>query len=264
MTISDRTRRSLHEFGLTDYEIRSYTSLLEIGPSTASELSEASTVPYSKIYEVLGSLEKKGWIEMEHGRPSKYYPKPPSVAMEITKSQLENSLRTNEALILGELQPIYERKGVRERPDIWIVRGDLNVLSKIRETIEHVQKEVLASVPTIPDSVANMLIPLIKSVAERGVRVQVMTMKKPANETMSKLMKYCEVRSREQMFGGGIIADGREVILILSQEDETMGLAIWSDHVGLATFAKNYFEYLWADTDLAKDNATLKHAKPTN
>ena len=78
----------------------------------------------------------------------------PPVAMEITKSQLENSLRTNEALILGELQPIYERKGVRERPDIWIVRGDLNVLAKIRETIEHVQKEILASVPTIPDSVA--------------------------------------------------------------------------------------------------------------
>src|SRR5208283_4459399 len=101
LTISDRVRRSLQEFGLTDYEIRSYTSLLEIGPATASELSEASAVPYSKIYEVLGSLEKKGWIEMEHGRPSKYYPKPPSVAMEITKSQLENSLRTNEALILG-------------------------------------------------------------------------------------------------------------------------------------------------------------------
>ena len=258
MTISDRTRRSLQEFGLTDYEIRSYTSLLEIGPSTASELSEASTVPYSKIYEVLGSLEKKGWIEMEHGRPSKYYPKPPSVAMEITKSQIENSLRTNEALILGELQPIYERKGVRERPDIWIVRGDLNVLAKIRETIEHVQKEILASVPTIPDAVANMLIPLIKTVAERGVRVQVMTMKKPASETMSKLMKYCEVRSREQMFGGGIIADGREVILILGQEDETMGLAIWSDHAGLAKFAKNYFEYLWADTNLSKEDKTSK------
>ena len=72
MTISDKTRRSLQEFGLTDYEIRSYTSLLEIGPATASELSESSSVPYSKIYEVLGSLEKKGWIEMEHGRPSKY------------------------------------------------------------------------------------------------------------------------------------------------------------------------------------------------
>jgi len=248
MTISDKTRRSLQEFGLTDYEIRSYTSLLEIGPATASELSESSSVPYSKIYEVLGSLEKKGWIEMEHGRPSRYYPKPPSVAMEITKSQLENSLRTNEALILGELQPLYEKKGVRERPDIWIVRGNFNVLAKIRETVEHVQKEILASVPLIPDSVAEMLIPLVRTVAERGVKIQIMTMQGQASETMSKLTKFCEVRAREQMFGGGIIADGKEVILLLGQEEGAISLAIWSDHIGLAGYAKNYFEFLWEDS----------------
>jgi sugar-specific transcriptional regulator TrmB len=249
LTISDRVRRSLQEFGLTEYEIRSYTSLLEVGPATANQLSEASAVPYSKIYEVLGSLEKKGWIEMEHGRPSKYYPKPPSLAMEITKSQLENSLKTSERLVLDELQPIYEKKGVRERPDIWIVRGNFNVLAKIRETIEHVQKEILAAVPTIPDSVADMLMPLVKSIAERGVKVQIMTMQNPKDETMAKLMKFCEVRVREQMFGGGIIADGREVILLLGQEgEEAIGLAIWSDHIGLSKFAKNYFEYLWADS----------------
>ena len=244
----------MQEFGLTDYEIRSYTSLLEIGPATASELSEANGVPYSKIYEVLGALEKKGWLEMEHGRPSKYYPKPPSIAMEITKSQLENSLHTNETLILSELQPIYEKKGVRERPDIWIMRGDLNVLAKIRETLEHVQKEILASIPTIPDPVAEMLIPLVKKIAERGVKVQIMTMKAATSETIPKLLKFCEVRSRAQMFGGGIIADGREVILILGQEGEPLNLAIWSDHVGLAKFAKNYFEYLWRDSEIAKGN----------
>ncbi len=261
MTISDKVKRSLQEFGLTDYEIRSYTSLLEIGPATASELSEASTVPYSKIYEVLGSLEKKGWIEMEHGRPSKYYPKPPSVAMEIARSQREDALKTNESLVLEELQPIYEKKGVRERPDIWIVRGNFNVLAKIRETIQRVQKEILAAVPTIPDQVAEMLIPLVKSIVERGVKVQLMTMKQPPSDAMMRLSKLCEVRSREQMYGGGIIADGREVILLLGQEgEEAIGLAIWSDHIGLAKFAKNYFEFLWADTEAAKD--TTATARP--
>ena len=255
LLISDRVRRSLQEFGLTDYEIRSYTSLLEIGPATANELSEASNVPYSKIYEVLGSLEKKGWIESEHGRPSKYYPKPPSVAMEITKSQLENQLKTNEALVLDELQPLYEKKGVREHPDIWIVRGNFNVLARIRETVEHVQKEILAAVPAIPDPVAEMLVPLVKSIAERGVKVQIMTMKSSLSETMVKLSKICEVRVREQMFGGGVIADGREVILLLGQEgEEAIALAIWSDHIGLSKFAKNYFEYLWAEAESTKSN----------
>jgi sugar-specific transcriptional regulator TrmB len=250
---------------LTDYEIRSYTSLLEIGPATASELSESSDVPYSKIYEILGSLEKKGWIESEHGRPSKYYPKPPSLAMEITKSQLENQLKTNEALILDELQPLYEKKGVREHPDIWIVRGNFNVLARIRETIEHVQKEILAAVPAIPDPVAEMLVPLVKSIAERGVKVQIMTMKNSLSETMVKLVKICDVRVREQMFGGGIIADGREVILLLGQEgEEAIGLAIWSDHIGLSKFAKNYFEYLWADAHPTKGNLTQRQGSETS
>lgn len=263
MTITDRVRRSLQGLGLTDYEIRSYASLLEIGPATASELSEASDVPYSKIYEVLGSLEKKGWIETEHGRPSRYYPKPPSVAMEIARSQLENIFRTNQAIVLDELQPLYEKKGVRERPDIWIVRGNLNVLAKVRETIEHVQKEILAAVPTIPDSVAEMLIPLVKSIADKGVKVQLMTMEAPMSNSMTRLAKLCEIRTREQMFGGGIIADGREVILLLGQEgEEAISLAIWSDHIGLAKFAKNYFEYLWTDSKSTKDSKNLNRIEP--
>jgi hypothetical protein len=74
-------------------------------------------------------------------------------------------------------------------------------------------------------------------------------MKRPSTEAMAKLSKLCDVHVREQMFGGGIIADGREVILLLGQEgDEAIGLAIWSDHMGLAKFAKNYFEYLWSDS----------------
>lgn len=251
LPVSERTRRSLQELGLTDYEIRSYTALLDLGPSTASRLSEGAGVPYSKIYEVLGSLERKGWIEMEHGRPSKYYPKPPSVATEITKQEFENKIRTNEALVLEELQPLYERKEVRERPDIWIVRGELNILAKIRETIGNAQKELLIASPEIPEGLVEVLLPVLRSVTERGVKVQVMTMHEVSKATLDKITKICEVRSREQMFGGGIIVDGREVMLLLGGETDEKArtsLAIWSDHVGLAKFARNYFDYLWHDS----------------
>jgi hypothetical protein len=85
-----------------------------------------------------------------------------------------------------------------------------------------------------------------------------MTMQGPGSETMSKLMTFCEVRSREQMFGGGIIADGREVILLLGQEEEAISLAIWSDHIGLARLAKNYFEFLWEDSGTTPNQKTKK------
>jgi len=37
------------------------------------------------------------------------------------------------------------------------------------------------------------------------------------------------------------------VMLLLEGEEGGRALAIWSDHAGLARFAKNYFEYLWRD-----------------
>ena len=62
MSISDKTKKSLEKIGLTSYEIRAYTTLIKDGESNASEISQNSGVPYSKIYEILGTLEEKGWI----------------------------------------------------------------------------------------------------------------------------------------------------------------------------------------------------------
>jgi sugar-specific transcriptional regulator TrmB len=249
LRISEKTRRSLQEFGLTDYEMRAYIALLETGPTTADKLSEESDVPYSKVHNVLSSLEKKGWVEMEHSRPGRYYPKPPSVAIDTTKLQVESRLRSSQAVVLEELQPLYERRGVREHPDVWIVRGEANILTKIRETLENSKKEILIAFPAIPDTAIDILLPTIKAVSGRGIKIQVMTTEKVRTSSLDKLGRVCDVRVREQMFGGGIIADGREVMLLLGEEEEPrVFLAIWSDHIGLAKFAKNYFDNLWQES----------------
>ena len=78
MSISDKTKKSLERIGLTSYEIKTFSTLLKSGEVTASDLSQKSGVPYSKIYEVLGSLEEKGWIGSDDSRPTKYFAKSPS------------------------------------------------------------------------------------------------------------------------------------------------------------------------------------------
>ncbi|HDD66011.1 MAG TPA: hypothetical protein ENG52_00110 [Nitrososphaeria archaeon] len=62
-----------------------------------------------------------------------------------------------------------------------------------------------------------------------------------------KLSEYAEVRFRDQLFGGGVIADSGEAIIILGGEGRKPTLAIWSDHIGLARIAKVYFDHLWKD-----------------
>lgn len=248
MEISDKTRNSLRGFGLTDYEVRTYVALLERGPRTASELSKTAEVPYSKIYEILGSLEKKGWVEAEHGRPTRYYPKPPSDAVEGTKLRIERSLKGNESQILGELQPLYEKKDVHERPDIWIVRGEFNVLGKVREIFNKSAEELLIAVPGLDQALVEMFTPSLIRLRQVGVKAMVMSTKDQNMGLLKRLAKVADVRVRRQLFGGGVISDVKEVMLLLGSESgEGVGLAIWSDHVGLTKFAKNYFEYLWSE-----------------
>jgi HTH-type transcriptional regulator, sugar sensing transcriptional regulator len=246
MPVSEKTRRALKEFGLTEYETKAYISLVESGSLAASELSRIASIPYSKIYEIIGNLERKGWVESEQGRPSKYYAKPPSTALESSRIRFETTLKGSETDALQELQPLYEKKGVQEKPDIWIVRGQDNILDKIKETLGRTRRELMVAMPVVPDSIVSMALPILGLMREKGVNVSVMLPETTSGETVRRLKGLVQVRTREQMFGGGIISDDNQILILLGEDPEKgLTLAISSDHIGLVRFGKSYFEYLW-------------------
>jgi len=249
MIISDRVRKALENLGLTSYEIKAYCSLLAHGPMSATEVSKTSKVPYTKIYDVLNSLEAKGWIEVEHTRPSKFYPKSPLVALETIRLRMENERKINEEIILEELLPIYEKREIKEKPEIWIVRGEHNILSKINEVFNGCEKELLLAIPSGLDKVGKFLSPIMEQLKRKGIKICMLISDK-AGEALLKLCKsWGEVRVRSEMFGGGIIGDAKQVILLLGGSPR---LAIWSDHPSLAHLAKDYFQYLWQDSKTLK------------
>src|SRR3989442_13039486 len=91
-----------------------------------------------------------------------------------------------------------------------------------------------------------MALLLLEMVKERGVRVSVMAPQTTSRETLRKLKTLVQVRTREQMFGGGIISDDDQIIILLGEDPlKGLTLAISSDHIGLVRFGKSYFEYLW-------------------
>lgn len=243
MATSDAARRVLHELGLTEYETQTYLALLKGGSLTASEVSERSDVPYSKIYEVLNALEKKGWIEVEHGRPSKYFPKSPIDALSMTKLQFEEKLQGWEKTIATEIQPIFEQREIREKPDIWILRGELNVVAKLQEMLDKVKNEAMIAVPIFAKPFADIFLNLLGGLHDRNVQVLFMAAGGAKEWNIVDLSLVAQVRMRAKMFGGGVICDGKEVLLMLGENKPS--LVIWSNHVGLVKFARDYFQYLW-------------------
>src|SRR3990170_3895643 len=70
------------------YEVKVWTALLSRGVSTAGELSSISDVPRSRTYDILESLEKKGFIVMKLGKPIKFVALKPGEVVERVKKNL--------------------------------------------------------------------------------------------------------------------------------------------------------------------------------
>jgi sugar-specific transcriptional regulator TrmB len=251
LSVSEGARRTLREIGLTSYETRAYLALIESGVMTASQVSERSDVPYSKIYETLNSLQRKGWIETKRGRPTRYYPKSPSEAFQATSLRLEEKARVWKQEVIEELQPLYERREFREKPDIWILRGESSVLAKLQEMLDGAKKELMVAAPGFARVFVDAGAPMLTRLQNGGVDVRVMV---TGDWNVEELRGVGEVRVRNSMFGGGVIVDGRQALLLLGEEKPT--LVIWSNHIGLVKFAKDYFQHLW------KTAENLSHVHP--
>ena len=248
MSISENTREILREMGLNAYEIDAYTALLEGGQMTAMEISREASVPYSKIYEVLNSLKQKGWVKSSESRPFKYYPVPPVEAMAFTKLGLEDKYQSWESTVAEELQPLYEKRELVERPDVLILRGQQAVLTKLEEVFKKATKEIMIAAPGFARTIIALADPLMTSL-NKTVNIKLMVAGKAADWEFLKFPVVSELRVRDHMFGGGVIADGKEAMLFLGEDKPS--LVIWSNHVGLVGFAREYFQFLWDSSEKA-------------
>lgn len=75
-------------FDLNLYEVRLWTAILSRGVSTAGELSDIADVPRSRSYDVLESLEKKGFVIMKLGKPIKYIAISPGEVVDRVKKNM--------------------------------------------------------------------------------------------------------------------------------------------------------------------------------
>ena len=252
MSITDKTKKSLEKIGLTSYEIKSFSALLRSVEMTASDLSQKSGVPYSKIYEVLGSLEEKGWISSDDSRPTKYFAKSPSTGIESTKQKMENDFLQNQNIILNELVPLYEKSGTSEKPDIWVLSGTVNITAKILELVENCKNEVMITLPEAGIELVKHALPKLRALHDKGIKITILTSDKIDKESITSIKRVAEVKVKKGLFGGGIISDKRYVVILLGPEvageNSSEIIAIWADHIGLAGFARQYFEYLLKDS----------------
>jgi sugar-specific transcriptional regulator TrmB len=147
----DQLVSRLKELGISTHEALIYISLLTHPNITASALCKETEIPDSKIYFALDGLSKKGMLIVQKGNPNLYRPLPPKEALANLKQQLTESLneKIREAdALLDTLTPLYdsaEEPGELEMA--YLIRGQKNIINRMKSLIETAQKEVTLFVP---------------------------------------------------------------------------------------------------------------------
>ena len=117
----------------------------------ARELSEASGVPYSRIYNILTQLEKDKMflLKEEESRPSRYFSKSPDEALLIAKKQLNDNFDLHSGKILRELTPIYQSHDTSIKIALYIHRGRDICIGRCMNLIEDAKTSLYFVFPEI-------------------------------------------------------------------------------------------------------------------
>ncbi len=233
MIVDEKYINKLKIFGLNSYEAKIWTALLSRGVSSAGELSDISNVPRSRSYDVLESLERKGFIIMRLGKPIKYIAVPPSEVIERVKKSLKESaerkikvvdeIKNDE--ILEELNLLYN-KGIEvvEPTELsGAVRDRDSFYANLNYLIKNSEKSFVCM--TTPEGIVRKAKALRRSLdkaAKKGVSIRFAA---PLNDKAAKaaakqLSSFAEVRHIDNVKARFCIVDGKHVAFSLMNDKD--------------------------------------------
>ena len=138
MTLSRKSMDALRLMGLTDYETRAYTTLTSLISANATEISVAGDIPRSKVYQVLNSLVKKCFIEVDRGKPLKFTVIPPREVFQKSRDYIKDTMTLAEA----ELNHVYESQIPQVPAPIWLLHGQEKIINKELEIIHRARESL--------------------------------------------------------------------------------------------------------------------------
>ncbi|MBI2135420.1 TrmB family transcriptional regulator [Candidatus Woesearchaeota archaeon] len=248
MVAKDTLNELRERFKLNIYEVKIWTTLLSRGIAAASELADISGVPRSRCYDVLESLEKKGFIIMKIGKPIKYIAVQPDAVVDRVKNRLQEEadeqIRIVESLgetdLFRELELLH-KTGVK-KVDVEnvtdSVAGRNNVNRFIKDMLLRANKSV--TILTNADGLKHKLKVLRKAkdhLAKKKINVRLYTNINNANVDMPNV----EVLSTgyDSRF---VNVDNDEIFFVMAGKDPEFDAGVWIKSPYFVSALNNLFE----------------------
>ena len=236
-------------FSLNLYEVKIWTALLSRGVSTAGELSDIANVPRSRSYDVLESLEKKGFVVMKLGKPIKYIAVPPKEVVERVKKNVQDYAKEEvkkltdlkNTDVIDELSTL-NTQGVEliEPSDLsGSLRGRHNLYNNLEYMIKKAEKSVLISTTGKEFiTMAENFKPLFEKLKKKKIKINIYTqINHQTKKHAEGISRFAEIKhtTNKSRF---CIVDGGEILFMILDDNEVH---------------PTYDVGIWANTPLAKD-----------
>ena len=259
MIIEKKFLTKIKDFGLNSYESKVWVALLSRGVSTAGELSDIANVPRSRSYDVLESLEKKGFVVMKLGKPIKYIAVPPNEVVERVKKNMRkqaedavdrlDNLKQTE--VLKELTSLHDQGVELIEPSelSGSLRGRHNLYNHLEMTLKSAEKSVdIMSTEQGIIRKAESLGPLFEELHSRGVVIRIAApIVDPKHKSLKAISKFAEIRHTDTK-ARFIVVDGKEILFMVNDDEDihpTYDIGIWVNTPFFASALGEMFELAW-------------------
>ncbi|MBN2881692.1 TrmB family transcriptional regulator [Candidatus Woesearchaeota archaeon] len=250
-------------FALNLYEVKIWTALISRGISTAGELSDIANVPRSRCYDVLETLEKKGFVVMKLGKPIKYIAIPPTEVIERVKKNIEQDSKKRitrlddlkDTEIIDELNSLHSQGVELVEPSELSasLKGRHNLYNHLELTIRGAENTV--TIMTTAQGLIRKvegLKPVIEQVKKRGVIVRVAAPITKENLAAAKdLSEVAEVRHAKTN-ARFVVVDKKEMVFMVLDDMKvhpTYDVGIWINTPFFASALEELFELAWNDME---------------
>jgi sugar-specific transcriptional regulator TrmB len=254
-------------FDLNLYEVKVWTALLSRGTSTAGELSNISDVPRSRTYDILESLEKKGFIVMKLGKPIKFVAlKPEEVVERVKRNLLKYAQERTKRLetlkddeVLEELNGLFTKgiKFVEPSELSGSLKGRQNLYNHLDMMIRDAEKTV--TIVTTSEGLnrkLEALMPVFEKSKKRGIKIRIAA---PINNNNIKvareLKKVAEVRNMEKIKARFTIIDSNQIMFMLLDDEKfhpNYDIGVWINTEFFAQSLEQMFELAWKEMKQVK------------
>jgi len=239
-------------FNLNLYETKVWLALLSKGVASVGEIATISRVPRSRTYDVLESLEKKGFAIIRMGKPVKYLGVKPQIILERIKTDIRKNAeeRVNDLSKIKEteefmkLEELY-KQGINpvKREDISAsLRGKSNISNFLKEIIKNAEKEVIICTNAEEiKSKAKLFFQTIEILKKANIKIKIAL--SGDARTIKEIEDKLQVKvKRIEIDAKFFIIDRKEILFYISKEGNVEDIAIWLNSDFFAEAFSSLFE----------------------